>query len=390
VRKRPFTPSLPAIIIVIIFLPTLQLSCRPKPPRITPTPPPTVTPSVTATPEQLPPSGPESLANIVYLGEGSGQFTTPTGTYFLIKRRNPFRFEPVYAATYQAVQGERVWRISGSLPIKVYEEEADFGNVWAGCTISYVQIDDDDDSRRNRWFLDGNMIYQMAQGMVVYGSFTVTTNGRLTLYAADSIGANIDLTCPPEPTQTPFATPLPPRPSRTPPAAATPTAVSTTPPNIVPNITLTPSYTPDASVTTAPPNATGLPTQTPITAVTATITPTPSPTVPTGPAYTRFNFEVAGHVGRDGFCYMRRDTGDLLLIWQMQDGWTDSATHPNADADGWIEVYIPHVSVYVEVFCDGGDSLVRMDIYNGIEHPDGRFVGWLTRGVKNAIEIGWP
>ncbi|MCP5098311.1 MAG: hypothetical protein GY943_22410, partial [Chloroflexi bacterium] len=266
-------------------------------------------------------------------------------------------------STYQARPNERVWQAMGDMLFKVYEEEHDFKNVWAGCQVRYVQIDDDDDDRRNRWLLNGHEFHVMREGMVVYGSFSITTNGHLTLYAADSIGANIDVACP-DPTKTPTATV-----THVPPETPIPTETSTP----------------------LPPGVTSVPTEIPTTAVTATITPTPTATEPTGPAYTRFNFEVAGHVGRDGFCYMHRDTSEQLLVWQMQDGWVDSAAHPNADSDGWIEVYIPHTSIYVEVFCDAGEGMIRMDIYNGIVHPgNGRIVGWLTRGVKNAIEIGWP
>lgn len=125
-------------------------------------------------------------------------------------------------------------------------------------------------------------------------------------------------------------------------------------------------------------------------ATTPPTTPTQTP-VPQGPAFTRFNFEVAGHEGRDGTCEMKQTTGELLLIWEMKDGYTDSANHPQADANGWIPANITHVNVYVEVFCNTGSGDIRMDIYNGvIDGFSGEVVGWLTRNVHNAIEIGWP
>lgn len=151
--------------------------------------------------------------------------------------------------------------------------------------------------------------------------------------------------------------------------------------------------------TPAPPIAlTNTPTATPTEPATPTVTPTalftqpPTATsIPQGPAMTRFNFEVAGHVARDGQCTMHRTTGDLLLTWETEEGWQDSSNHPQADADGWIPVYIPFVSIYVRVYCDDGSGPVKMDIYNGVTDPStGETVGWLTREVRNAIEIGWP
>ena len=292
---------------------------------------------------------PENLPNVLFLGDGPGRFTIPAGYNFIIKRNGPYRIVFIDGPTYEAVENERVWKIWGREQLfKVFEDDYDFGLVAANCLITYVQIDDDDDMRRNSFSVNGNQVHRMAQGMTVYGQFTASQAGQLVLTAEDSIAANIEVACPPTPTPTQTATPPP-----TSDATGTPTEMATQPPS--------------------------------------SPTPTWTPTVPVGPAFTRFNFEVAGHVGQNGTCTMRRDTGDLLLVWDMQAGWTDSATHPDADAEGWIPVYIPHESVYIEVFCDVGNGPVRMDIYNGIIHPGtGQLVGWLTRGKRNAIEIGWP
>ena len=395
-EQRRYFVFLVLLIIVSTFFLQAQQSCRPVPTQPTPTPSsspvvtaiptqttePTLTSSPTATitpsttPQVLPEAGLEALAEIVYLGEGGQSYTIPSGYDFLVKRRDPFRFDKVTGPTYQATSRERVWRVRGSIPIKAYDQEVDFGKVWVGCEIKYVQIDDDPDSRRNRWTIDGQFVHLMDQGMVVNGRFSIQSDGRLVLHAEDSIGAEIDLTCPQKSTPIP-PTPIPP--TLTPTRATTPASSAITP---IPPTPINPPETPATSepietVTAVPPNA--------------TITPIPSPTVPQGPAFTRFNFEMAGHVGRNGKCYMRRDTGSLLLVWEMQDGWTDSATHPLADADGWIEVDIPHPSIWVVVFCDGGEGMVRMNIHNGVVHPEnGQVVGWLSRGVHNAIEIGWP
>ncbi|MCA9921124.1 MAG: hypothetical protein KC419_08035 [Anaerolineales bacterium] len=385
----------PVFLILLIFVSTFflqaQQSCRPKPPTPSPTPPssptattsPTITgsPTATNTPEAtaqvLPDAGLESLAEIDYLGEGGHDYTIPAGYYFLVKRFSPFRFEQVNGSDYHAAANERVWRVRGSIPIKVYDQEVSFGDVWVGCEINYLQIDDDPDTRRNRWYIDGKFVHLMNQGMKVIGRFTVPFDGKLTLFAEDSIGAEIELTCPQRIVSTNTPSPVPP--------TVTPTStpiISTHTPTPPPITSVTPpvavaTSVPTGTATAVPPNP--------------TITPTASPTVPRGPAYTRFNFEMAGQAGRNGTCFMHRDTGELLLVWEMQDGWTDSSTHPLADAEGWIEVHIPHPSVYVEVYCDAGEGIVRMNIHNGVPHPeDGRIVGWLSRGIRNAIEIGWP
>lgn len=308
-----------------------------------------------------------SVPDIAFLGEGPAQYSLPDGYEFIVKRNKPFRFEYESGPAYSAVDGERVWSTrEGTDVLELYDKEHNFGFVNHACQISYVQIDDDIDSRRNRFYIDRQEVHLMPQGMTVYGDFSTGRGGELTLFAEDSIAAAIEVVCPPpEPTPSPSATPT---------AKATET------------VTPTVTSTPDGATPTA---TTVTPTVTPPSSVTPTVWP-PTP-VAHGPAYTRFNFEMAGHSARDGYCYMHRDTGELLLVWQMQDGWTDSATHPLADEEGWIEVEIAHQSVYVEVFCDDGSGLTRMIIKNGITHPTtGKIVGWLTRGVRNSIEIAWP
>lgn len=306
---------------------------------------------------------PNSNASIRYLGPGGNRYEITIGA-FLVKRNSPFRFEKELGPSYLARQNELVWQIIGDFPVTLYEETYSFGEQNADCEIIYVQIDDDVDNRRNRFFLNDVMIHEMPQGMVVNGRFVLPNSGELTLRADDSIGAQIEVSCPQNIVVTNTPTPTN---TQMPTATITPTGSNPNPP------------TPTATSTI------------PVNLGTPTPTLTPSPTAVVGPAFTRFNFEMAGDVARDGYCYMHRDTGELLLIWQMQQGWTDSAAHPDADANGWLTVDIPHVSIYVEVFCDAGEGIVRMDIHNGVVHPQtGEVVGWLTRGIRNAIEIGWP
>jgi len=108
-------------------------------------------------------------------------------------------------------------------------------------------------------------------------------------------------------------------------------------------------------------------------------------------AFTRFDFEVAQQEAEDGYCAMYLDTGQLLIRWETEAGWVDSFNHPLAIEDGWLPVEIPAQNVYVRVFCTRDGIPVRMRILNGVLHPQtGEIVGWLTRGVQNAQEIGWP
>lgn len=398
-QRIQFTSAV--LLLAILFL---HAACRnPDPPSSTPVagnPTDTSPPILTFTPttSNVPLSGEssrsalESLATVSYLGRGRATYQISAGI-FLVKRTGPFRFDQEPGPTYTARANEDVWHVIGDVPIRLYDQVHSFGQVRAGCEVRYLQIDDNEDDRRNRFYINGQMVHEMPQGMVVTGSFAIRTSGELTLNAQDSIGAQIELFCPPvapSPTSTPTHTP-----TSTPTNTSTPPGGGTVTPTVLGPDAVTQTATATTTVTSTPtPDSPIIPSPTATAtgpAVTATITPTPTPTIPVGPAYTRFNFAMAGHEGRDGYCYMHRDTGELLLIWQMQDGWVDSAAHPDADADGWIEVYIQHPSIYVEVFCDTGNGRIRMDIHNGVRHPNsGKIVGWLTRGVHHAIEIGWP
>jgi|GEM_PF-2091350 len=343
------------------------------------------------------------LPEVVYLGQGD-TYTISSDWNFIVKRINPFRFDLESGPTYTAAPNEHVWKTDSNEPPALYHAWLDFGHVPNGCVVSYVAIDDDVDDRVNQFYLDGNPIHAMAQGMVSRGEFSAPEAGQLTFYAADSIGMWVEIcrqVIIPENTPTATAT-------LTPTATATPTPTTTVAPTatltLTPTLTATPAITPSGTTTataTLLPTATATGTGTPtaFATPTATSSPTPTPTrYSTTPVATltstatataqphknaclRINFEVSGDVARAGDYVVREIGGRILFTWTAADGWQDS---------GWItEIDISHNEVFVEVwfYPADGSAPIRMEIVNpapGTPH------GWLARGVCHALEVGWP
>jgi hypothetical protein len=208
----------------------------------------------------------EMLPTVRYLGQG-GAYTVGPDEDFIVKRLGPFRFDFEPGPTYSAQDSERVWAFSGAsdAPPADYHNWHDFGYVQAGCVIEYVGIDDDEDGLVNSFYLDGEIVHTIEEGMVFSGRFTIPAPGVLQLYAADSVGiwANmceeqVDITPtlrlrqrlrPPRPPpqrqpETPTVTP-------TDEPTVTPTATVTTTVTVTPTITVspTPSLTPTATAT---------------------------------------------------------------------------------------------------------------------------------------------
>lgn len=331
----------------------------------------------------------QNLPGVEFLGNGPGSFAVGEGLDFLVKRPvYSFNIEP--GPTYTAANRERVWAISAfnSAPPALFDETVDLGEVPAGCVVEYIGIDDDEDGRINAFYLDGNEIHTVTQGMVFSGEFTVASAGRLTFVARDSVGAWIDacreiIEPTPEATDTPTATTSP-----TVTETATPTDVPTETPTVNPSITPTepgPTETP-----TSTPVATETPTVT-ATAVTATPTATEevkAPTVTTTPtkeprlnSCLRINFEQGGDVARRGLYVVQEVGGRVLVEWYAEEGWTDS---------GWftdIDITFPSVYVKVLYYSGPGATPIEMKIVNP---APGTPYGWLSRGMCHAIEIAWP
>ncbi len=298
---------------------------------------------------------------IEFLGEG-GSFTVDSGRHFIVKHKGPFYFSTEAGPTYNAEPGQRVWAASVGAPRAYNNDWVDYGWVPEDCKISYTTIDDDPDDRINIFYVDGDAVHDMPQGMVSGGQFRTPKSGRLKLHAADSIGLWLSKCQAEQPTVTPT-------PENTP--TATPEFTATPGPSPTPGPSSTPGV-PEPTSTQAPPTVT--PTTGPPT-VTATATKKPRL-----PACFRINFEVSGDEAREGIYEVREVGGRLLYTWYAQEGWQDS---------GWIyNIDISFEDVYIEVFYVPEDGpKINMRIFNP---SPGTPYGWLSRGICHALEVGWP
>lgn len=235
------------------------------------------------------------LPTIEWLGEGAGTYVLGSDFDTFIVKRLPFRFvmapgtpDGAGNTTYEAADGERVWRCSGNCQLPaVYHAGYDLGQLAPGTRVNLVVIDDDIDNRLNWWAVDDPQEPYLVitdQQMVEHITFDIPVAGQWYYYAQDSIG--IAATCfepsVPTPTPTVTATPTVPAtatPTVTPSASATPTATQT--PSATPTMTPTPSATPTTVVVEPPETVT---TATPT--VTATVTPPVLPTVGVTPTRT--------------------------------------------------------------------------------------------------------
>jgi hypothetical protein len=264
--------------------------------------------------------------------------------------------------------------------------------------VEYGQIDDDVDNRINRFFINGNVVHEVAQGMVTYGSFVVPETGELTFFAEDSVGMAL-LLCGAILTPTPTAELQTITPTATTPPVETATMTATASPTGGPSVTPTetpqggpldtptPTVTLPASSATPTPTAssTTLPTTTPTSTTPpeggqGTVTPTPTKE-PRQNACLRINFEVGDDVARRGLYVVREVGGRELASWYALEGWLDS---------GWVyDIDISYPSVYVQVFFYRGDGSepIEMRIVNP---APGTPYGWLSRGECHALEVAWP
>jgi hypothetical protein len=357
---------------------------------------------------QTPGSEVDNIPQVTFLGTGPGTFEINPDHDFVIKKRSARYFtEP--GPTFTTEADNRVWDFS-FVPddeVILYDEWFDFGPVVGPCVVNFVQIDDDVDTRINRFYLNDELVHTVAQGMVTYGTFQLEGSGNLRFFAEDSVGLLVRL-CKDTPTT------VTPTPTGT--ATATATATTTSTPTMTPTATITPtetatpSETPTGTLTvtpTASPTMTATPTLTPTVTSTATPTATPTvdfgftpepvgtPTMTPGPSPTptatikpprldsclRVNFDMGGDEARRGAFVVREVGGAVLAIWEADNGWTDS---------GWIrDIDIPYPSIYVQVFFHKGDGSdpIEMTILNP---APGTSYGWLTRGKCHAIEVAWP
>ncbi len=334
-----------------------------------------------------------ALPQVTYLGD-TGTHTIPADQSFVVKRLSPFRFDIEPGPEYTVRSQERLWSVNNGAPPAVYHAWVDLGHVPDGCIVRYIAIDDDIDNRINVFYLDGQPVHEMNQGMVVRGQLYLATGGNLRVYAADSIGIWSELceeVVPPTPTETSTLPPTDtPTMTPTPTVTLTPTEPPTATPTLTPSVTPTgtfeaptetPSPTDTPTLTPTPPESTSLP---PEPTTTPTLPPQPSTTPTKEPrqnACLRINFEVSGDEAKRGLYVVQEVGGRVLYEWYALDGWQDS---------GWVhDIDISYPSVYVQVFYYSGPGAtpVKMKILNP---APGTSDGWLARGMCHAIEIGWP
>lgn len=347
----------------------------------------------------------ERLPVIEFLGTGPGTFTIPADYTFVIKALGGNRYRTQSGPTFSTSVANRVWSFDfvPANEVILYDGGVDFGDIQAGCLVEYAQIDDDVDSRINRFFINGEVVEVVEQGLVTYGSFIAPQSGDLTFFAEDSVGLSILICAEQVDTPTPTATNTPentptstPTSTGTATATATATATPTDGPSATPTATLpasvTPSATPTLPASVTPTATSGLPTPTntatpeqPTPTSTGGIpelTPTPTATKPPREnACLRINFEVGDDAARRGLYVVQEVGGRVLAEWYALDGWLDS---------GWVrDIDISYPSVYVQVlFYSGpGAEPIVMDILNP---APGTEYGWLSRGECHAIEVAWP
>ena len=316
-----------------------------------------------------------SLPQVAYLGEGSGTFQTNLDG-FVVKRFGPFRFDLEPGPTYEASSRDRVWEQSGaeSAPPAVWEDEINLGPVTAGCLVEYIGVDDDIDGRRNAFFVNGDQVELISEGMVFSGEFTIQEDGDLILIAEDSVGGWINICEEETPTSTPTATV-----TSTPIATDTVTpTITNTPPSATPPSATPPSATPTSQ--TPPPTAppTDIPTLTPTATSETPATPTRRPRES---SCVRINFEVSGQEAVRGLYIVQEAGGKLLASWYALDGWQDS---------GWFkDIDISHENVYVRVlYYPGPDTTpTQMTILN---HAPDSADSWMSWGMCHALEVAWP
>ncbi len=326
----------------------------------------------------------QDLPGLAYLGEGPATYNTGAFQNFIVKRE-PYRFDFEPGPTYTAVDKERVWSISvlNAAPTALWDDWVELGDKPAGCVIEYIGIDDDDDGRINKFYLNGNVVETVKQGMIFEGSFVLPEAGNLRFYAEDSVGGwitpCIDIITPTDiPTETPTETPLP-----TETSTATPTDEPTETPTEGPSPTPTdgPSPTPtDPATETPTPINTSVPptvTQSPPTP-TIDVTPTKKPRLL---ACVRINFDVGGQEARRGLYNVTELGGAVYASWYAEDGWKDS---------GWFtDIDIVFEEIYVRVLYYSGPDVEPIDM-KILNPAPGTPYGWMARGMCHAIEVAWP
>jgi len=115
-----------------------------------------------------------SLPTVQFLGEGPGTYNTILEE-FIVGRGNGV-YDLVPGSSYSAASGERVWGVSGAnnVPPTAYSQaEHDLDPVVKDCVVDYVGIDDDVDGVRNSFWVGGDRVELITEGMTFEGSFVI-------------------------------------------------------------------------------------------------------------------------------------------------------------------------------------------------------------------------
>lgn len=142
------------------------------------------------------------MPEVTFLGEGPGTFNNESGD-FVVKAK-PFDMVLREGPEYQAKKNERVWAVEEGTTRPVHiNDDAWTISVFdkAGCTVGYTIIDDDVDERMSGFYLNGQLLHAVPQGMVSYGVLEVPEEGILTFRTEDSIGLWADYECPGQPVE---------------------------------------------------------------------------------------------------------------------------------------------------------------------------------------------
>lgn len=138
------------------------------------------------------------MPDLLYLGEGEGTYSLPSGyQQLIVKKLAPLRFETLTTSTYEAVRRsgapERVWACAGDCTFTTGLHQAlALGALPKGAQLYAALLDDDEDERINTLFANGNLAQPVTriepQGLTMNFSYEIPFAATWSLYAADSIG----------------------------------------------------------------------------------------------------------------------------------------------------------------------------------------------------------
>jgi citrate lyase gamma subunit len=146
----------------------------------------------------------DQLPYAAFLGYGPGTFTLSNAAdNFLVKEGRDFWQDG--GPSYTATAGQYVWEISGDSSQFTFflTGEVDLGVVVdEGCLIRYLHLDDESDTRINRFWINGEDAHVInpdqipePESLVIYDEFVAPMSGALSLRIRDSGALAFTLNC---------------------------------------------------------------------------------------------------------------------------------------------------------------------------------------------------